>query len=272
MQLEDAAKKIGIYPGSPDSHKETFAFAFVNGLCNAEESLTALFYAVIKNENFILAGGSAGDDLQFKTTYVSYNGEVTTEGAVILFVRTQCKFDIRKENLFTPSGKLMKITEADTHTRRIISIDGEVPKKRYAEVLGISEQNVGDALLVNPFGRRLYDDIYISSIASFNDDGTMNMYCKVTPGSFVELLKEGDISAIAERTCQGINRHIPKPGAVILVNCILRTIYFNQKSLAKSILERFDRTFPTYCGFSSYGEQLGRFNCNQTLVSIVIEE
>ena len=218
-----------------------------------------------------MAGGSAGDDLKFQKTYVSYNGEVTTEGAVILFVRTQCKFDIRKENLFTPTGKLMKITEADMHTRRIISIDGEMPKKRYAEVLGIDEKTVNDALLIYPFGRRLYDDMYISSIANFNADGTMNMYCKVTPGLFVELLKEGDISTIAEKTCQDISENIKNPGAVILVNCILRTIYFNQKSLTQEVLERFDHYFPNYCGFSSYGEQLGRFNCNQTLVSIVIE-
>ena len=74
---------------------------------------------------------------------------------MILFVRTQCKFDIRKENLFTPMGKLMKITDADVHTRKIISIDGEVPQKRYAEVLGISEKEVNNAQLVYPFGRRL---------------------------------------------------------------------------------------------------------------------
>ena len=270
--VEEAAHKIGINPGSPDCHKDAFALCFVNGLCNAEETLTALFYAIIKNENFILAGGSAGDDLQFKKTYVSYNGDVASEGAVILFVRTRCKFDIRKENLFTPIGKLMKITDADIHTRKIISIDGEVPKKRYAEVLGISENEVNNAQLVYPFGRRLYGDMYISSIAGFNDDGTMNMYCKVTPGSFVELLKEGEIANIAEETCRAIGENIQKPGAVILVNCILRTIYFNQKALVKEVLDRLNRYFPNYCGFSSYGEQLGRFNCNQTLVSIVIEE
>ena len=270
--VEDAAHKIGINPGSPDCHKDAFALTFVNGLCNAEETLTALFYAIIKNEDFILAGGSAGDDLQFKKTYVSYNGTVTTEGAVILFVRTQCKFDIRKENLFTPIGKLMKITEADIHTRKIISIDGEVPLKRYAELLEISENEVNNAQLVYPFGRRLYGDMYISSIAGFNEDGTMNMYCKVASGAFVELLKEGEIAKIAEETCKSISENIPKPGAVILVNCILRTIYFNQKSLVKDVLERFDRYFPKYCGFSSYGEQFGRFNCNQTLVSIVIGE
>ncbi len=270
--VEDAARKIGITPGSPDCHKDAFALTFVNGLCNAEETLTALFYAIIKNEDFILAGGSAGDDLQFKKTYVSYNGNVATEGAVILFVRTQCKFDIRKENLFTPIGKLMKITDADIHTRKIISIDGQVPQRRYAELLEINEKDVNNAQLVFPFGRRLYGDIYISSIAGFNDDGTMNMYCKVTPGSFVELLKEGEISSIAEETCKAISENIPRPGAVILVNCILRTIYFSQKSLVKEVLGRFDRYFPKYCGFPSYGEQFGRFNCNQTLVSIVISE
>ena len=53
----------------------------------------------------MVAGGSAGDDLKFKATYVSHNGVSSSHGAVILFVRTSRKFKIYKENIFQRSGK-----------------------------------------------------------------------------------------------------------------------------------------------------------------------
>lgn len=267
-----AAKKIGINPGNPDCHKDAFAFSFVNGLCNAEENLLALFYAIIHNEDFILAGGSAGDDLKFKVTYVSYNGQITTEGAVILFFKTECKFKVINENLFTSTGKKLKITDADAKNRLVLSIDDENPRKRYAEVVGVPEERIGDATLSHPLGRFLFGGFYISSIASFADDGTMSMYAKVNPGSIVEVLQKGDIEKIANETVDKIKSEIENPGCVILVNCILRTIFFQQNNLCEFMTDLYKKNFSVFCGFSSYGEQLGRINCNQTLVAIVIEE
>ncbi|CEM61066.1 hypothetical protein TPHV1_140014 [Treponema phagedenis] len=34
----------------------------------------------------------------------------------------------------------------------------------------------------------------------------------------------------------------------------------------------YKKVFPVFCGFSSYGEQIGKINSNQTFVSIVIGE
>lgn len=270
--FENAAKKIGIVPGDKNCHNGAFALTFVNGLCNAEENLLALIYAIMRNDNFIVAGGSAGDDLKFKATYVSYNGKCTTEGAVILFIKTECAFEIVKENLFTSSGKKMKITQADSQNRKVITIDDENPRKRYAEVLGIPEANVPEATLSHPVGRWLFGGFYISSIASFEEDGTMNMYSKINTGSIVEILNKDNVEKIATETCENIRKKIPNPGCVILVNCILRTIFFQQNDLLKKMNDIYKHYFPTYCGFSSYGEQIGRINSNQTLVAIVIGE
>lgn len=270
--VENAAKKIGIEPGEKDSHKKAFALTFVNGLCNAEENLLAIFYAIMKNEDFVIAGGSAGDDLKFKATYVSYNGKITDKGAVVLFIKTECKFEIIKENAFTSTGLRMKITEADGPNRRVIAIDEKTPRARYAEVLGVSEDKVSEATLSHPLGRWLFGGFYISSIASFNEDGSMNMYSKVNTGSIVEVLEKGDIEKIAKETCTQITERIPKPGCVFLVNCILRTLFFQQNNLTQTVNNLYKQYFPVYCGFSSYGEQIGRINSNQTLVAIAISE
>lgn len=271
-EIESAITRCGIQIGSSSSHKDAFAITFVNGLCNAEEALLSLFYAIIKNDQFTIAGGSAGDDLKFKQTYVSYNGNTTSNGAVVLFVKTQCAFDIYKENIFKPSGKRIAITKADTYTRRIYQIDGKNAKQYYADCLNLPESSIENAILDHPFGRVFGGNMFISSLASFNGDGSINMYSRVLQNSSVELLDPENPTEIAEETCSILKEKIKNPGCVLIINCILRTISFEQKNLCSKMTELYKRTFPTFCGFSSYGEQIGRINSNQTFVSVIIGE
>src|SRR5574344_9219 len=270
--IERAAEKRGIRINNSLSHKDAFALTFVNGLCNAEEALLSLFYAVIKNDQFVIAGGSAGDDLQFKQTFVSYNGKTVSDGAVILFVKTMCAFDIRKENIFKPTGTRLTITEADTYSRKIISIDGMNPRKRYAESLGLSESQVGDAALSHPFGRVFGGNTFITSIAGFNADGTINMYSRVLTNSTLDVLELLPIEEKTSMTCDNIMQTIPDAGCVLLVNCILRTIIFEQQKICPKLISQYHAKISQFAGFSSYGEQIGRINSNQTLVTIAIGE
>ncbi|WP_296013018.1 FIST N-terminal domain-containing protein [uncultured Treponema sp.] len=271
-ELEDAAAKIGIRCADSTSHRNAFAITFVNGLCNAEEALLSFFYAVIKNDDFMIAGGSAGDYLKFKRTFVSCNGKVVSDGAAILFVKTPLPFFIQKENIFKPSGKRTKITQADTYIRKIISLDGINPRRRYAELLGIPESKADSAALTNPFGRVFGGHTFISSIAGFNPDGTINMYSRVLANSTVELMELVPIREKIEESLNSALKEIPHPGCIILVNCILRTIIFQQQGICDQICRLYDSHGLDFAGFSSYGEQIGRINSNQTLVSIIIGE
>ncbi|QEJ94312.1 hypothetical protein FUT79_03225 [Treponema phagedenis] len=271
-KIEAAAAKCGIAINSAASHKDAFALTFINGLCNAEEALLALFYAIIKNDQFLIAGGSAGDDLQFKKTYVSYNGETVSNGAVILFVKTQCPFDIRKENIFKPSGKRVTITKADVNTRTIYEIDGRNAGKYYSECIGVPQSEVQNAILDHPFGRVFGGKIFISSLASFTPTGAINMYSRVLPNTTVEILNLDDSLQIATDNLTAISKTIPRPGFVFVINCILRTIGFERRNLCGKMTDLYKKVFPVFCGFSSYGEQIGKINPNQTFVSIVIGE
>lgn len=270
--IEAAMAKNGIRPNDPESHRNSFAINFVNGLCNAEEAFLSLFYAIIGNDKFVVAGGSAGDDLQFKQTYVSYNGVTVSDGCALLFVTTALKFDIRKENIYKPSGKSIKITDADTKTRRVITINGKPAKQEYADAIGVPVSQLDNAVLDHPFGRVFGDYIYISSIAGFNPDNTVNMYCRILKDSEVDLLIPDDWEAMGKNTCKEIREEIRKPEFVLFINCILRTIYFGNLKAYEKLTRLYNDNFPVWCGFSSYGEQFGQINSNQTLVSIVIGE
>ena len=272
-RIQDAAKKAGIVLNKTGANKHCFALTFINGLCNSEESTLALLNAVIDDKEFIIAGGSAGDDLQFKRTYVSYNGQTVSNGAAVLFFNTQKKFVIKRENIFTPSsGKRLKLTNVDIESRTIKSINQQNPRKMYTQALGIPEKDAENAALAHPMGRTYGNDVYISSIANFNPDGSIGMYCRVLPNFEIELMNPLDPIDIANETLDYFRQEIAKPGCVILINCILRTIGFEQQHLTDKIAATWRKYFPAFCGFSSYGEQKDRLNFNQTLLAIVIEQ
>lgn len=269
-EIEEAAMKAGIRLGDSSSHKDAFAVTFVNGLCNAEEALLSLFYAVIKNDKFMIAGGSAGDNLCFKTTYVSLNGKTVSDGAAILFVKTSLPFFILKENIFKSTGRKFRITDADPKKRKILRLNGMIPKECYIQALGCSEKEANEAILSHPFGRVFGGQMFISSIASFNLDGTMNMYSRVLPNATVELMELVDIEENIKESLETIKAKIAQPKCVILINCILRTLIFKKLNLFGKVLRLYDDYGIKVAGFSSYGEQVGRINSNQTALYISI--
>ena len=269
-KIERAASSIGVQLSSQSCSRNAFAISLICGLLTAEEGVLSLLYSIIKDPNFMVAGGSAGDDLKFKATYVSHNGVSSSHGAVILFVKTNRKFKIYKENIFQESGKSVVLTDVDAEKHLISSIDKKNPLKRYAEVLGISEKETNDALLDHPFGRVFGDEVFIASLVNFDSQGRLLMYARVLPNSSQKILEPMDAEAITEETCKKILQEIPRPSCIILFNCILRTVGFQKNGLQSSINGLWKKYLPVYSGFSTYGEQFGHINSNQTLVALVM--
>ena len=272
QKIIDAARKVDINLSSADIHKNSFAISLICGLKNIEEGFLSMFYSLVYDKEFLICGGTAGDDLKFKATYVSANGECSDSGAVLLFVKTERQFQIIKENIFQKSGKSVRLTDVHHETHVVRSIDNENPQVRYAQVLGIPKSQANDAILDHPFGRTFGDNVFIASLVSFDNNGILTTYARVIQDSVQEILEPMDPLKITEESCQKVTKLIPKPSCVILFNCILRTIGFDRKKLQDPVNAIWKQYFPTYSGFSTYGEQFGHINSNQTLVALVIGE
>ena len=271
-KLEQAALKCGISINSASSHKDAFALTFINGVCNAEEAFLSFFHAVIKNDQFIIAGGSAGDNFEFKKTYISYNGTVATRGAVVLFVKTRCAFAVRKINIFKSTGKRMTITKADMLTRTIYELDGKRAKQYYCKNLGIPESQVDSAILDHPLGRNFNNKLYISSVTSFTPSGAINVFNRVIPNTVVDILEPADALQVLSENIAEIGKNISHFGCVLIIPCLLCTVGFEKHRLCGKIIDLLKSSFPTFCGFSGFGEQFGKLNNNQTIVMVVIGE
>lgn len=268
--IENALREAGISCNDSSSHKNAFAIAFINGVYNAEETVLTTFYSIIKNDNFKLAGGTAGFTGNTPKTFVSYNGRTTQDGAVMLFVKTACKFDIRQEDIFNPTGKQVFVTEADPVNRIVTKFNGRPAKSVYAEMLGVSELQAESMTFENPFGKHLNGSIHIAALAGFTPDKKISLFARVVPNSTLEMMKIGDALKKCDETCQGIKQAVPSPKFTLMMTCITRTMYFDRARLAEKVIAKYRETFPTFCGFSCYGEQIGRMHCNQTLVTVVM--
>ncbi len=271
-EIEDALREAGIAMADPMSHRSAFAIAFINGVFNAEETILSNFYSIIQNDKFALAGGTAGFTGSEAKTFVSYNGRTTQDGAAFLFVKTLCKFDIRQEDIFNPTGKTIYVTRSDTINRTIFSLNGQRAKSVYAQQLGVSESEAEGMTFENPFGRHINGSIHIAALAGFAADGSCSLFARVVPNSTLEMMHIGDPEKKCDETCSQILSVIPSPKFTLLMTCITRTMAFDRMGIAANIIRKYKQTFPTFCGFSCYGEQIGRVHCNQTLVSLVMGE
>lgn len=268
--IEKALRNCGISCNDANSHKNSFAITFINGVYNAEETILTNFYSIIKNDKFLLAGGTAGYTGNTPKTFVSYNGKTTQDGAAMLFVKTSCRFDIRQEDIFNPTGKRVFVTSADTVNRKISKINGIPAKTVYAQQLGVSEAQAESMTFENPFGRHLNGSVYIAALAGFTPAKDITLFARVVPNSTLEMMHIGDPLEKADETCRNIKAVIPNPKFALMMTCITRTLAFERMRISEQIISKYKQTFPTFCGFSCYGEQLGRIHCNQTLVTVVI--
>ena len=179
--IEAALRSCGIAIGDPNSHRDAFAIAFISAVYNAEETILSNFYAIIKNDKFKLAGGTAGFTGSIPQSYVCCNGQVTQDGAVMLFVKTHCKFDIRQEVIFNPTGKRVFVTKSDPMKREITALNGRPAATVYAEQLGVSETVAAQQTFENPFGRYVNGSIHIAALAGLSADK------KITPPCFFNI-------------------------------------------------------------------------------------
>lgn len=267
-ELERAASSCGIRAGA----KDAFALTFICALYNAEENVLAFLHAVLGND-FFIAGGSAGDDLKFARTSVSCNGKVVSDGAAIMLFRTNEKFTIYRENIFKSTGRAVNITKADPEKRIILSIDSQNPLKRYSELIGVSEKEVKENMDYQIMGRVFGDNIFVSSMQSFNEDGTINLYSRVLPNTHVEALEIVNPLEVVHETCDRVLSEIPRPGFIFMSNCIQRTIRFKNMGIDTKLRDIYKSRFPCgFFGFTTYGEQINRIHANSTLVILAVEE
>ncbi len=248
---------------------------FSTGLNGGEENALSAIETIFENNNVELIGGSAGDNLKFKETNVCLNENIFSNASIgTLLNIDKSKFNIYKENIYTPTEKYLQATKVDVEKRIVYEFDGQKASTTYAKALGIKESELKDAFFNNPLGLKMGKDIIIRSAHTLYPDGSIGFYSQIEYGSILGILESGNTKEIFQNTINQIQNDFKRVDGVFIVNCILRKLKFETESLGDIFCQNFKQLTPNITGFCSYGEQIGNkefgwLHINQTATIIV---
>lgn len=260
-------RRIESIPPSRGTHR--FGVVFVDGLSRMEERLTAALHHCFPDMPLI--GGSAGDDLAFKATFVLANGRFQSNAAVLALFETDAPFAAFKFQHFVPTETMLAVTEADAETRTVKEFNGEPAAIAYAECLGLRVDELSPEIYSrSPVMLKFGTDYYVRSIQRCNDDLSLTFYCAIAEGIVLRLGTAVSPLEAAERAFKDIQRLVPNPSLIIGCDCILRRLEFEHAGLSDSVGELLARH--KVVGFSTYGEQFNALHMNQTFTGLAIGE
>lgn len=256
-QLKAAYSKVKNNPNA-------FALLLCDGLSAMEETIITTFYFAAPS--FKIIGGSAGDNLKFKETSI-YIGHKKVH-SVAIFFNMKHRTQIIKENIYIPVGTELLVTEADPIKRTVKTFNNNLASIEYAKALGVSESDLPKHFMSNPLGKISNDGIHIASPMNVNPDKSITFYCQILPNTFVEVLHLADHDQVIKETTAAVDF---KPSFALSINCILRSLWFQDRNLWGKVNSQLLSICKNQTGFISYGEQYYKNHFNQTMVLLLVE-
>ena len=245
----------------------SFAFLLIDGLSVREEAVARSLQDALGRVP--LAGGSAGDGLNFGKTCVYADGSFHSDGAVLTLVTTPLPFVVFKTQHFVSTDQRLVITEADTAQRLVKEINGLPAAEEYARLLGVDVHELTPSRFAAwPVVVLIDGNNYVRSIQKVNADGSITFFCAIEEGVVLRVARGVDLIDNLQEAFDHIRSEIGPPQLVIDCDCILRRMEIVQNHIE----ERVGQIYLTNntVGFNTYGEQFHGMHINQTLTGIAI--
>lgn len=258
---QDVQKRLSVTESS------AFGFLLVDGLSMKEEPLISSLYMALGNVPIF--GGSAGDSLRFKKTFIYHDGRLLQDAAVFTLFSTTLPFHIFKHQHFLPSETRLVVTEAEPEKRLVREINGGPAAEVYAQLIGKSTDHLDSAVFSeHPLMLRIGSDYFVRSISNTEPDGSLKFFCAIDAG-LVLTIGRGDAALESlERDLQRVTREMGEPAVIIGCDCILRKLEMEAHGIDDNIGKLLARS--KIVGFSTYGEQINSVHVNQTFTGVAI--
>lgn len=248
---------------------DTIALTYFDGITASEDFFSRALYQSKKFPCFFV-GGSAGGKLDFQKADISLNGEVHSNQVLLCFCKTApgYRFGIFKSHNFKPTQVKFTVSDFEPYSRSLKTvIDNNMkittPVDYLCRHFGCQPSQLGDKLQPYSFGIEIDGSIYVRSVASINDDGSIQFFSDMVFGEQLHMVEAQNFADSTDRDfrafMQGKNS---SPIAIMGNDCILRRL--NNSAALNQITTFKDIPF---AGFSTFGEFLGCHQ-NQTLTAI----
>lgn len=259
LALEKRA--IAMAPG------QSFAFALLDGMSIREEIMLGLLADALGG--MPLLGGSAGDGLDYRETYVHHAGAFHGNAAVVLLVNTRCPFRVVSGHHFAPTAEKLVVTRAEPERRAVIEINAEPAAPEYCRVMGLSLDELNEAAFAqHPLGVRVGENLYVRSIQRVNDDLSLTFFCAIDTGIVLTKLRDVGMIEQFQVMMREAQEAIGETQIVIGCDCIHRLVEAEANGLVRdlSTLYRKHRVI----GFNTYGEQRDGLHLNHSFTGIAL--
>lgn len=244
-----------------------FAMLLVDGLSRREEEIAASAYAAL--DEVPIFGASAGDNLNFDTTQIFYNGKVLEDSALVVIGASSRPVEVFKFEHFRPTEDKIVVTSADPERRIVWSINAEAAAEEYARLIGAKRSELTPELFAaNPLLVRVGGEYHVRAIQKVGEDGALHFYCAIDEGIVLTLAHPEDMRDNLVKNMERIGERINGLEVVLCFDCILRRLEAERLGIKPDLVKIFDRY--RMIGFNTYGEQYRFLHLSQTLTGLAI--
>ena len=171
----------------------TFGFLLTDGLSAREEAVARTFQNALGS--IPLVGGSAGDDWQYKRTWIFHEGQFHTDSTLLLLATTQLPFHAFMTYHFQPGNEALTVTKADPKSRTVFQLNGLPATHEYARLLGVDPEKLSaNYFAASPVITSIDGINYVRSIQKSNPDESLTFHCAIEEG--MKLRASGSIGLI----------------------------------------------------------------------------
>ena len=250
---------------APDWTSE-FAFLMVDGLSLLEDQLVSALSTALGPTP--LFGGSAGDRLDFRKTFVLHDGRMHGDAAVLALIRTKCNVKVFNFDHLAPTERKMVVTEADPERRVVRQINAEPAAREYARIVGMDPEQLSPFIFAaHPVVVKVGGKHHVRAIQKVEQNGDLTFFSAIDEGLVLTLADPQDIAEHLTGALAELSK-AAKPEAIIACDCILRRVEAEQKQAIGALSRTLSAN--NVIGFSTYGEQMNSVHVNQTLTGVAI--
>lgn len=271
--VRKAAQELGAKADDLGSRKFG-ALVIDDGFRYCKEEL--LLGVMALNQALVAVGGGASDsepDMAKQSAMIHVDGEVATDAAAVAVFRTDAPWAALRSHWYAPTGETLRITKIDSTAKRALEIDGKPAAKRYAELLGVTVDDLEfgkpKGFAVRPTALRVGREYFIRAPWKPLEDGSILFANMLEAGTELELVK---ITDIVESTRRFLEVELParvnSPRAALFFHCSGRKWFAESTGKIGELGETF-RKAPPCAGMNVHFEIYCGFHINTTLTSLV---
>jgi hypothetical protein len=271
--IQSAAQQIGARADELGS-KKYVAIVIDDAFRYKKEEL--LLGVMSMNQALVAVGGGAASSEVVEgggTAYVHVDGEVATDAVAVALFRTDAPWAALRSHWYIPTGQTVRITKIDETAKRAIEIDGQPAAQRYAELLGVSVDDLEfgkpNGFAARPTALRVGREYFIRAPWKPLPDGSILFANMLEQGVELEIVKRTDAAESMRRFLEvEVPARVPSPRAMLLFHCSGRAYYAATTGQLPALSETF-RSAPPCAGMNVQFEIYCGFHINTTLTSLV---